>query len=285
MNSNPVASTTKTADAKATPGARPSRRPARYVESRRDRPILPSSEPSPQDSMRTTRKEAPRITSVGPKSSSGSIDPWPAAGATASPLRSCASAKRPTGKTTSSTGARASAGRASRDVCRRSAMIVRRTAGIDGSHSTSAPAAAAAAPNRTELGETVVGNPNSPGRGPFVRPAKRARRAPIAMPIGRASAAASRAWSPCAKSSVLVVNPRECKTASSNDCRETSNTPTPASTTRVTTRICRRTSRIGTRRSETERWTPAIKIWIPLDTCGGCCWTTNRSLMSAENFT
>ena len=281
-----MASTTRTADAKTTPGVRPSRRPARYVESRRDRPILASSEPSPHDSMRTTRKDAPRITSVGPKSRSGSIDPWPAvAGASACPLRSCASANSPIGKTMSSTGARANAGRVSRDVCRRSAMIVRRTAGIDGSHSTSAPAAAAAAPNRTELSETAVGNPASPGRGPFVRPAKRARREPIAMPIGRANAAASSAWSPCARSNVLVVNPRECRTASSNDCRETSNTPTPASTTRVTTRICRRTSRIGIRRSETERWTPAIKIWIPLETCGGCCWTTNRSLMSAENRT
>jgi hypothetical protein len=40
-------------------------------------------------------------------------------------------------------------------------MIVRRTAGIDGSHSTTAPAAAAAAPNAIELSDRLVGNPES----------------------------------------------------------------------------------------------------------------------------
>ncbi len=184
----------------------------------------------------------------------------------AAACRSCTRAKTPTGSTTSSTGSRASSARSSREAWCRSAMIVRRTAAIEGSASTIAATTAAATASRTDVVESAVGKPMPGARSPVVEPAKAASARANSRPIGRATTAATPACSSWTRNSQLREKPRECRIANSKPCRAASNTPTPAITASPTSRICNATRNTGVCRSSTERRTSPINSGIPPST-------------------
>ena len=74
---------------------------------------------------------------------------------------------------------------------------------------------------------------------------------PNSSPSGYATIAETTAWIACPARSLPRENPRLRSTASSNDCRESTSEPTPASTASATAPTWNTTSRIGTRRSST----------------------------------
>ena len=170
-------------DREAVPDARPSRRPARYVDRRFDRPMRRSRRRSAYSSSRSARNDAPKITSVGVRSTIGSSDARSIVGA-ASMLRSSTNAKAASGSTNSSTGIRASSGRS-----RGRPGAAPRGSSAAGAAPRPGRAPGRRAPRRPARarGRTRSAGPGtgrSAGTGPFERVASCASPSPSARPIG-----------------------------------------------------------------------------------------------------